>query len=155
MKRWLVAAGLSLAALGAPAAVAQQAQEQQAQEQQRGQAEGTEDVAAVVEMTNSLEYIPSQITVRVGDTVEWRNTSDLVHTVTADPSLARNEEHVQLPPGAEEFNSGDIPPGESFRHTFETAGMYEYFCIPHEMRGMLGSVVVLEEQGEAVSQRGG
>jgi plastocyanin len=28
------------------------------------------------------------------------------------------------------------------RHTFDVPGTYQYFCIPHEMAGMTGTVVV-------------
>ena len=32
--------------------------------------------------------------------------------------------------------------GATFEHTFEVGGVYDYFCIPHEYRGMVGSVIV-------------
>ncbi|MFC7137827.1 plastocyanin/azurin family copper-binding protein [Halobaculum litoreum] len=38
--------------------------------------------------------------------------------------------------------SGDVPGGESYEHTFEAEGEYEYFCIPHESVGMVGTVTV-------------
>lgn len=152
MRTALVAAGLWLAAVAFPAAMAEAQEAEPADVRQQTGAE-QEQAAATVEMTNSLRFVPSEITVRVGDTVEWRNTSQLVHTVTADPSLANDPDHVQLPDGAETFNSGNIPPGETFRHTFEVAGTYEYVCLPHEMEGMRGTVVVREEPGEAVSTR--
>jgi plastocyanin len=98
--------------------------------------------AAVVEMTDQLAFEPERITVRVGDTVEWRNPTRLPHTVTTDPEEAQDPEHVQLPEGAEPFNSGNIMPDETFSHTFNVAGEYQYFCIPHEMQGMLGHVTV-------------
>ena len=39
--------------------------------------------------------------------------------------------------------SGNVAEGETFEHTFDTAGTYEYFCIPHET-SMKGEVVVEE-----------
>ena len=98
--------------------------------------------ATVVTMHIKLKFSPANITVQVGDTVEWRNKSLFTHTVTADKSLAKNPEHVVLPVGAEPFDSGDIPPGEVFRHTFTVSGEYAYFCIPHERHNMLGRVMV-------------
>ena len=98
--------------------------------------------ATVVTMHIKLKFNPANITVQVGDTVEWRNRSLFTHTVTADKSLAKNPEHVVLPVGAEPFDSGDIPPGEVFRHTFTVSGEYAYFCIPHERHNMLGRVTV-------------
>ena len=104
------------------------------------------DKEAMVHMTNALTYIPVKVTITVGQGVVWMNTSSMVHTVTADPSLARDPSHVQLPQGARSFNSGDIAPGGTFRHTFEVPGTYVYFCIPHEAMGMVGRVIVQEKQ---------
>ncbi len=98
--------------------------------------------APVVTMRSRLRFSPANITIQVGDTVEWRNKSLFTHTVTADKSFAKNPEHVVLPVGAEPFDSGDIPPGEVFRHTFIVSGEYAYFCIPHERHKMFGRVTV-------------
>lgn len=97
---------------------------------------------AVINLTNLLTFEPQVLTVRAGQTVEWRNGSLLVHTVTADPALAANRKDVALPPGAKPFNSGNLKPGAVFRHTFRVPGRYRYFCIPHEGAGMIGNVVV-------------
>lgn len=101
-----------------------------------------EEPAAVVEMNNALEFTPKEVEIHVGETVEWRNTSLLMHTVTADPDKATLAESVQLPDGAQPFDSGNMDPEATFRHTFEKAGTYRYFCIPHEGVKMRGTVVV-------------
>ena len=98
--------------------------------------------AAVVEMDNRLRFLPDTIRVAVGETVEWRNASDLLHTVTADPERAFQRANVLLPDGAEPFDSGDLAPGAVFRHTFTVAGTYRYTCVPHEPAGMMGVVIV-------------
>ncbi|WP_349367776.1 plastocyanin/azurin family copper-binding protein [Salinarimonas sp.] len=103
-----------------------------------------QEPAAVVEMTNDLEFVPESVTIRAGETVEWRNVGTAAHTVTADPDEAADPDHVVLPEGAETFNSGVITGGGSFTHTFEAPGRYAYFCIPHERTGMLGEVIVEE-----------
>lgn len=36
-----------------------------------------------------------------------------------------------------------------FEYTFETAGTYDYFCIPHKQLGMVGRVVVGSPEGPA------
>lgn len=105
---------------------------------QAGQAEAD----ATVRMTNQLRFQPERITVQQGDTVEWRNPSDYVHTVTANSELAADAAHVQLPQQAEPFHSGNIRPGGTFRHTFEQPGTYQYVCLPHEDQGMIGTVIV-------------
>ncbi|WP_404384276.1 plastocyanin/azurin family copper-binding protein [Caenispirillum salinarum] len=96
----------------------------------------------VVEMTNRLNYMPETVTISAGDTVRWDNTSDLVHTVTADPAKASDRAHVRLPDGAEPFDSGSIQARGSYSHTFTVPGEYTYFCIPHEAAGMIGNIVV-------------
>lgn len=98
--------------------------------------------AHIVKMTSTLKYDPAEITIKVGETVNWKNSSIMDHTVTADPSLAKRAEHVSLPEGAQPFNSGNISPGKSFSYTFTVTGTYKYFCIPHESMGMIGVVVV-------------
>lgn len=113
---------------------------QAAQEEQQQPAEA--QPAAVVEMTNDLTFAPETVTVQAGETVLWRNTSDLMHTVTADPEAATDPSHVNIPEGGEPFNSGNLQPGQTFRHTFETAGRWQYFCIPHEAAGMIAEVIV-------------
>lgn len=96
-----------------------------------------------VEINSSSKFTPNRIQVRLGDTVEFTNHSMGRHTVTADPSLAKDPTHVMLPNGAEPFNSGILAPGKSFSHTFTVAGVYQYVCLPHELHGMMGQVEVL------------
>ncbi|MCT9096386.1 plastocyanin/azurin family copper-binding protein [Haloarchaeobius sp. HME9146] len=97
-------------------------------------------------------FRPAEYTVSVGDTVVWKNTSSKAHTVTAYENA--------IPEEADFFASGDydseqaardgwfgqrggaIPSGESFSHTFEVPGTYNYVCIPHERGGMTGQVIV-------------
>jgi plastocyanin len=75
----------------------------------------------------SLGFEPSNITIVIGvnNTVVWKNEDSDWHTATSD-----------IP----EFNSGMIPPGGSFKHTFLLAGVYPYHCDPHPW--MTGVVVV-------------
>ena len=62
--------------------------------------------------------------VAVGTSVTWTNTEE-PHTVTARDGS---------------FDSGRIPQDESFTHTFDTAGTFDYFCQVHP--AMEGTVVV-------------
>jgi len=102
-----------------------------------------------VEMTNDLAFAPDAVTVTAGTTVTWENTGTVGHTVTAYED--------ELPDGASYFGSGDfesenaarqnpgiatIGEGETFEHTLEVPGEYEYFCIPHESSGMTGTITV-------------
>lgn len=117
---------------------------------QRGPQQGN-----VVQMTDRARFEPAQITVNVGDTVEWRNVSRHPHTVTADPNRASNPAHVVLPEGAQPVDSGEIPPGERFTYTFRTPGIYYYVCLPHEEQGMVGIVVVRPGGGQQQRAGGG
>jgi plastocyanin len=96
----------------------------------------------IVRMTDGLRFKPARLVVHAGDTVEWMNTSSLVHTVTADARRAAKGDEVVLPPGAAPFDSGKIKPGGSYRHTFTVPGTYKYICVPHAELGMTGEVIV-------------
>lgn len=96
----------------------------------------------VVTMDNRLRFLPDTVRVRAGQAVRWENTSDIAHTVTADPSLVGEPGNVRLPSGAAFFDSGDMEPGDRYVHVFELPGSYQYVCLPHEMAGMVGVVIV-------------
>ena len=105
-------------------------------------------------MTDELVYDPPTVSVSVGDTVTWENVGTIGHSVTAYED--------QLPDGADywasggfdsqsaaedayapgDTDAGDVPGGESWSHTFETAGTHQYYCIPHESAEMVGTVEV-------------
>ncbi len=98
---------------------------------------------ALIVKISDFKFVPKSVEIKAGDTVEWDNTSILSwHTVTCDPAKAKKKEDVELPAGAQAFDSGRLNPGEKYRYTFWTPGTYRYFCIPHETLGMLGEVVV-------------
>ena len=97
------------------------------------------DATVTMGMTS---FNPARITIRSGQTVQWRNTSLVTHTVTADPARAANPANVQLPQGAQAFHSGAIPAGQVWSRTFTVPGTYRYVCLPHEQQGMIGTVIV-------------
>jgi plastocyanin len=70
-------------------------------------------------------FSPSNLTVKVGDTVKWTNNDKIDHTVTSDTGV---------------FNSGNIANGATFSFTFSTAGTYSYHCSIHTF--MKGTIVV-------------
>lgn len=96
----------------------------------------------VVKMTSARTFEPRLVEVTVGQTVVWRNDSMAVHTVTADPSRAKNPQTVVLPEGAAPFSSQHVLPSSIYRHTFTTPGTYRYIDIHAEDAGMIGEVVV-------------
>jgi plastocyanin len=97
---------------------------------------------AEVTRTDDLRFVPDTVRIQVGDTVVWTNTTPLVHTVTAHPERVRDPEQIRLPEGAEPFDSGNMFEEAVFRHVFTVPGVYVYVCVPHDMVGMVGTVVV-------------
>jgi plastocyanin len=50
---------------------------------------------------------------------------------------------LRIPEGAESLDSGILSEGgATFSHTFETEGVYGYYCMPHEGMDVVGSVVI-------------
>ena len=114
------------------------------------------DAAAAGENTVGMSinsFRPEELTVSAGTTVEFVNSSSHGHSVTAYGG--------GIPEGADYFATGGfeseaaaregwesqkgiIYQGDSFEHTFEIPGQYQYFCIPHERDGMIGLITVEE-----------
>jgi plastocyanin len=97
-------------------------------------------VVKMVDMPATFQ--PAQLTIKVGETVEWKNVGNSVHHASSDPSTAVNPAEVSNPPGAKPFDSGFLQPGQSYTYTFTVPGTYKYICAPHETSGMLGEVTV-------------
>ena len=62
-------------------------------------------------------FNPSTLTVTVGTTVTWTNEDPTTHTITSD--------------SGSELDSGQIPSGQTYFHTFNTAGTFSYHCSIH------------------------
>ncbi|MBK0329501.1 hypothetical protein I5535_19710 [Rhodobacteraceae bacterium F11138] len=48
----------------------------------------------------------------------------------------------RIPRSAEPWDSDFLLPDESFEVTLTVPGVYDYYCIPHEMAAMVGRIVV-------------
>lgn len=85
-------------------------------------------------------FDPELVWIEPGGTVTWTNDSG-AHTATAyHPDY---EKPQRIPLTASAWNSGMFSePGQTFEYAFEEAGVYDYFCVPHEHRAMVGSVLV-------------
>ena len=81
----------------------------------------------------SWGFNPKVLDVRAGDTVVWRNTGSMQHSVTADGGS---------------FDAGLVDPGKQFTRLFDTPGVYAYHCTPHPW--MKGIVRVASAEGGAV-----
>jgi plastocyanin len=82
-------------------------------------------------------YSPKTVTVTAGDTVVWSYPSSggTVHSVTADDGSFDSS------PGCPNNISACIQPGDSYSHTFSSAGSISYHCSVHGF-AMAGTVVV-------------
>src|SRR5919108_4798768 len=78
-----------------------------------------------------FQFMPAELTVKVGTTVTWTNQDDILHTATsgATPGTADGK-----------FDGPMDGRGKSFSHLFDQSGRYPYFCNRHN--SMTGTVVV-------------
>jgi plastocyanin len=68
-------------------------------------------------------FEPAAVEVKPGTTVVWTNKSNEEHTVTAYDGS---------------FDSGSIPPGGTYKHTFTRPVSYSYYCtFHHSMQGTI------------------
>jgi plastocyanin len=127
-----------------------------------------------MDMVNSLEYqrfAPSELTIHVGDSVEWAMMMPGFHNVAlggkfepftvvpqsnGPPRVVVNPQFA-FPAGGPTFdgtsyaNSGPLaapgsPPqagAQSFTLTFTKPGVYEFLCEVHDSLGMTGHITVL------------
>ena len=110
------------------------------------------DDATVVDM-QAVAFAPEAVTVSKGDTVAFVHAGGEAHNVVAYAD--------EIPEGAPEWNSagadseaaateaweagrGAVVSGQAYVRTFETVGEHGYYCTPHEMAGMVGTVIVEE-----------
>lgn len=75
-----------------------------------------------------------------GQTVRWICDTN-VHTTTA--YSPKNDNHsLRIPEQATPWASDFLLPGQTFEVKFTVEGIYDYFCAPHEMAGMVGRLIV-------------
>ncbi|HTH15782.1 MAG TPA: plastocyanin/azurin family copper-binding protein [Magnetospirillum sp.] len=78
-----------------------------------------------------------------GTVVRWINGTEQANTHTATAYHPANGRHaLRIPNGAQPWDSGYLLPGASFAATLAVEGVYDYFCQPHEIAGMVGRIVV-------------
>jgi plastocyanin len=80
---------------------------------------------AVTIKIDNFAFAPPDLTIAAGTTVIWKNDDGEVHKVQDDHKG---------------FSSAALDTDDSFSHTFETPGVYHYFCSIHPY--MVGKIVV-------------
>jgi plastocyanin len=106
---------------------------------------GTIEVKLVQTPSGMTYFDPVGVHVAPGDTVRWIQISGF-HSITAYHPGNDNHE-LRIPASAKPWDSdillGAYPKrGAVFELVFTVPGVYDYFCKPHEMAGMVGRIVV-------------
>lgn len=83
-------------------------------------------------------FAPRTLTVPVGATVTWTNGDSAAHTVTSADGMTTDAATTDL------FDSGLMGDGDTFTHTFDTAGTFYYLCTPHRSMASMHAEVVVE-----------
>ncbi|MBA2420291.1 MAG: hypothetical protein H0V57_04090 [Thermoleophilaceae bacterium] len=78
----------------------------------------------------NIQFNPSNLSVKVGNTVTWANNESVGHDVTADDGSFKS--------GA----PGALKQGDSFEHAFEKTGSFAYNCTIHP--NMTGTIEVTQ-----------
>lgn len=85
------------------------------------------------------DFDPIGLSVEPGTTVRFEIDTGS-HSATAYTD--------RIPAEATPFDSGVLS-GGGFEHTFDIAGTYDYYCLPHKAMGMVGRLVVGDSGGPA------
>jgi plastocyanin len=84
-----------------------------------------------------LQFDPSTLTIKAGDTVKWVNNKLAPHNVVFDSSKMDEAVATKM-----SHKSLVFSPGESYQSTFSEPGEYSYYCEPHRGAGMTGKIIV-------------
>ena len=102
-----------------------------------------------ITMTSDFKFDPETAAIEPGETVNWENTSDTDHTVTAygdkipdEAAYFASGDFESEQAAKNQVNEGLLAPNDEYQHTFEQPGTYEYYCIPHESSEMIGMIRV-------------
>jgi len=75
-------------------------------------------------LIKNFSFKPAHITIKRGTRVRWINKDSTAHTATANNGRS--------------FDSGRLGPGQSYTHTFKSAGKKPYHCEIHsDMKGRI------------------
>lgn len=79
------------------------------------------------------KFTPQDAQIVVGDTIRWVAVSG-DHSVTSGTGSAD--------PNVGQLFDQNLAQGNSFTRVFNSVGVFDYFCRPHESQGMTGTVTV-------------
>ena len=109
-------------------------------DEQSGQ-ESSENQAVIIEIKN-LQFVPSEVTVAAGTTINWVNLDPVDHDVTSGVSVigrnTRDMKQTKFPDN--KFSSGLFGKDKTFSVTLDEKGEYKYYCNIHPF--MIANLVV-------------
>jgi len=94
---------------------------------------------------SKVYFDPIGILAKPGQRVRWRSIAN-VHTTTAYHPTNMNHS-LRIPETAQPWDSGYLLPGKAFEVMLIAEGVYDYFCVPHEIAGMVGRIIVGKPAG--------
>ena len=93
-----------------------------------------------------VTFDPIGLLVQPGTKIRWLVEAD-VHTTTAYHP-ANDSHSLRIPTSAQPWASDYlVNPGDRFEVVLTVPGVYDYFCTPHEMAGMVGRIIVGQPSG--------
>lgn len=103
----------------------------------------------------NFRFDPVGLRIEPGTSVTWLNMGDFHSSTAFHPDhshLLGGDVPLRIPEGAEPWHSGmlGLTDGTQFEHTFSVEGVYDYFCQPHYLFGMVGRIIVGAEGGGQV-----
>ena len=109
-------------------------------DEQSGQ-ESSENQAVIIEIKN-LQFVPSEVTVAAGTTINWVNLDPVDHDVTSGVSVIgrKNRDMKQSKFPDNKFSSGLFGKDKTFSVTRDEKGEYKYYCNIHPF--MIAKIVV-------------
>lgn len=91
-------------------------------------------------------FKPIGIRIEPGTTVRWIN-DDPTNSHTATAYHPENfDKPRRIPQASTPWDSGYLLPGDIFSIQQHKPGVYDYYCIPHELAGMVGRIIVGDPQ---------
>ena len=89
-------------------------------------------------LLGNKSYDPNPLITGPNTTIIWRNTDEILHTVTSGLGTEDNM-------NGKEFDSIIIIiPGKTYIHTFAEIGEYPYFCVLHP--AMVGKIIIIRNE---------
>jgi plastocyanin len=97
-------------------------------------------------------FDPIGVRVPSGTTVRWVLDAGAHSTAAYHPSNANHA--LRIPPTATPWDSGIlVQAGQTYDRRLDVPGVYDYYCMPHELAGMVGRILVVSDDDQGLEPR--